>query len=56
MTEDAFDAYLEKVFQELGSGDRLILGVSDNVPPATSLSRMEKIKRKIASFGPVMGS
>ena len=53
MSDQAFDAYLDAMFGALGTGERLILGVSDNVPPDANLARMEEIKRRIAAFGPV---
>ncbi len=53
MVEDEFEKYLDEMFSELGTGERLILGVSDNVPPEANLSRFEKIKQKIESFGQV---
>jgi hypothetical protein len=38
MNDTAFELYLDDVFESLGTGERLIFGVSDNVPPdATSL-------------------
>jgi hypothetical protein len=49
----AFEAYLDTVFAELGTGERLIFGVSDMVPPDANLSRLERIKERIAAFGPV---
>lgn len=54
MSESEFDSYMDGVFSELDGGRRLILGVSDNVPPAASLSRMEKIKKRIEDYGPVL--
>jgi hypothetical protein len=53
MAEDEFEKYLDEMFSKLGTGERLILGVSDNVPPEANLSRFEKIKQKIESFGQV---
>lgn len=53
MDEDSFDVYLDEMFSELETGERLILGVSDNVPPGANLSRFEKIKQKIEDFGSV---
>jgi hypothetical protein len=53
MDDRAFEAYLDELFEDLGSGERLILGVSDNVPPDAVLSRLELIKHRIESFGPV---
>ena len=49
----AFEAYMDELFAELGSGRRLILGVSDNVPPEVNLDRLEQIKTWIEAFGPV---
>ncbi|MCC7261081.1 MAG: hypothetical protein IT369_01035, partial [Candidatus Latescibacteria bacterium] len=42
-----------QVFGELGTGERLILGVSDNVPPAASLARLARIKERVEAWGPV---
>jgi hypothetical protein len=53
MNDRAFEAHLDTVFSELGAGERLIFGVSDNVPPEASLRRMERIQKKIQEFGPV---
>ncbi|RMF93331.1 MAG: hypothetical protein D6736_01970 [Nitrospinota bacterium] len=53
MDEQAFEAYLDQMFDELGSGERLILGVADNVPPDADLTRLERIKERIEAFGPV---
>jgi len=54
MGEAQFEAYLDQVFGELGTGERLILGVSDNVPPAASLGRLERIRERVEGFGPVV--
>ncbi len=48
-----FNAYMGQLLDSVGRGDRLILGVSDNVPPDASLERLDSIKRTIAEFGPV---
>ncbi|MBI4553594.1 MAG: hypothetical protein HY710_15120 [Candidatus Latescibacteria bacterium] len=48
-----FTGYMDDLFGSLGVGDRLILGVSDNVPPDVNLDRLERIKDWIAAFGPV---
>jgi hypothetical protein len=53
MPDDVFEKYLHEVFTELGSGERLILGVSDMVPPDADLARLDRIKEKAAAFGPV---
>ena len=53
MDEYTFKVYLDDIFRELGSGERLIFGVSDNVPPDANLSRLEGIKQRIEDYGPV---
>ena len=53
MDERAFTAYLDDLFGALGTGERLILGVSDDVPPDANLSRLERIKQWVEAFGPV---
>jgi hypothetical protein len=53
MDDAAFEAFLDGTFSELGTGERLILGVSDNVPPDADLSRLERIGERIGAFGPV---
>ena len=53
MDDNNFEVYLDEMFRELATGERLILGVSDNVPPEANLTRFEKIKQKIENFGQV---
>jgi hypothetical protein len=53
MSDREFEAYLGDLFDSLGRGDRLILGVSDNVPPDADLARLDSIRQKIEDFGPV---
>jgi hypothetical protein len=53
MDDAAFDAFIEGVFTELRTGERLILGVSDNVPPDADLPRLVRIGERIREFGPV---
>ena len=53
MNDSAFEVYLQKVFSELGCGERLIFGVSDNVPPDADMARLERVKKLIQDFGPV---
>ena len=52
-TDQAFEAYMDSLFGELGAGDHLILGVSDNVPPDANLARLDEIKKRVEFFGPV---
>jgi hypothetical protein len=53
MDDEAFERYLDDVFAALGNGERLMFGVSDNVPPDAELDRMERIKERVEAFGPV---
>jgi hypothetical protein len=53
MDDRAFEKYLDEMLAGLGTGERLILGVSDNVPPDADLQRLDRIKARIAAFGPV---
>ena len=53
MSDEVFAAYLDELFDSLGAGDHLILGVADNVPPYANLDRLDEITRRVAAFGPV---
>jgi hypothetical protein len=53
MDDDTFAAFLDGVFRELGSGNHLIFGISDNVPAEAEIGRFEEIKKRIEKFGPV---
>ncbi len=53
MSDDAFERHLDGVFEALGAGSRLILGVSDNVPVDADLDRIERVSRRVQDFGPV---
>ncbi len=53
MSQDGFEAYMDTLFAEVGTGRRLILGVSDNVPPDVNLDRLDQVKQWINAFGPV---
>ena len=49
----AFESYLDQTLAEIGTGERLIFGVSDMVPPDADMERLERIKERVSSFGPV---
>jgi len=53
MDDAGFETYLDQTFSDIGKGERLILGVSDNVPPDANLARLERVKERIRAFGPV---
>ena len=54
MKDAVFERHLDKVFSELGSGKRLILGVSDNVPVDANLDRLDRVTERVKAFGPVI--
>ena len=56
MDDAAFEKYLDETFDGLGSGKRLILGVSDNVPVDANLDRIDRITERVREFGPVTPS
>lgn len=56
MSDAVFKSYLDELFDSLGTGDHLILGVSDNVPPDVNMKRLEEIKERVESFGAVDAS
>ncbi len=53
MDNRKFERHLSEMFAELESGKRLILGVSDNVPPDASLDRLDRITAAVQEYGPV---
>jgi len=53
MPDNAFAAYLDDFFPQLGSSDHLILGVSDTTPPAADFERIKRIGERVRGFGPV---
>ncbi len=53
MNDHVFDKFLDGTFEEIGAGDHLIFGVSDNVPPGADLARLERIKERIEDFGAI---
>ncbi len=56
MSQGEFKKYMDELLEELGNGDKLILGVSDNVPPDANMDRLEQVKQWIKAFGPVRPS
>ncbi len=53
MSDDSFEAHMDRVFGELGSGKRVILGVSDNVPVDCTIERLDRVTERVKAFGPV---
>ena len=50
MRDEDFENYLDKFFEEIGDGRKLILGISDTTPPAADFQRILRIGEKAASF------
>ncbi|MCP4211913.1 MAG: hypothetical protein GY764_10610 [Halieaceae bacterium] len=51
MPDREFEAYLDRFFSDLDSGDRLILGISDTTPPAADFERLKSIGQRVRAFG-----
>lgn len=54
MSDDAFEAFLDGLSEQVGAGDRLILSVSDNVPPDADLGRLRRIGDRIDTLRPAV--
>jgi hypothetical protein len=54
MKDAEFERHMATTFEQLCSGKRLILGVSDNVPVDASLDRLNRISEMVRAFGPVV--
>jgi hypothetical protein len=56
MDDGAFEAFLDDLPAQAGSGHRLILSVSDMIPPDADLGRLRRIGERIEELGaPVAG-
>jgi hypothetical protein len=53
MSDRQFEEFLDRFFDTLGTGDHLILGISDTTPPAAELDRLQEIARRVQALGPV---
>lgn len=54
VSDDAFMRYMDDLFANLGDGRRLILGVSDNVPPDVNFDRLDAVAEWVERFGAVL--
>jgi len=50
-TDEAFESYLDNLFQVVAPGNRLILGVADAVPPDASFERLMHIAKRVDKEG-----
>jgi hypothetical protein len=51
MSDDEFEAFMTKLFQEIAPGDRFILGVSDTTPPDAKFDRLLRITERVHERG-----
>jgi len=55
MSDRDFGRHLDCLFEDIGRGDHLILGISDTTPPRADFRRLLEIARRVEAFGPVRG-
>jgi hypothetical protein len=53
MGDGQFEEFMDDFFEQVGRGDRLILGISDTTPPGAEFERLLSIRDRIEAFGPV---
>ena len=53
MHDDQFETFLDNFFDQIGKGDRLLLGISDTTPPGADFQRLKRVAQRIEQFGPV---
>ena len=53
MSDDEFETFLTKVFEDISPGDRFILGVSDTTPPDARFDRLLRITERVRDQGPL---
>ena len=51
MSDEEFERYLKRLFQEIAPGDRFILGVSDTTPPDAKFERLFRITDMVNEWG-----
>jgi len=51
MSDDEFEGFMTKLFQEIAPGDRFILGVSDTTPPDAKFDRLLRITERVHEHG-----
>jgi hypothetical protein len=51
MSNDEFEGFMTKLFQEIAPGDRFILGVSDTTPPDAKFDRLLRITERVHEHG-----
>lgn len=50
-SEAAFDAYMDELFRAVAPGQRIVIGVADEVPPSAVFSRLQRIGERIEREG-----
>jgi len=51
MSDEEFERYMKRLFQEIAPGDRFILGVSDTTPPDAKFERLFRITDMVNEWG-----
>jgi uncharacterized SAM-dependent methyltransferase len=51
MSDDEFETFLTKLFEDISPGDRFILGVSDTTPPDARFDRLLRITERVREQG-----
>ena len=51
MSDEEFERYLKRLFQEIAPGDRFILGISDTTPPDAKFERLFRITDMVNEWG-----
>jgi len=51
MSDQEFESFMKKLFQEIAPGDRFILGVSDTTPPDAKFERLLRITEMVKERG-----
>lgn len=53
MTDAEFYKYIDTLFEQIGTGERVIMAIADTTPPAAKFNRIEHIAKVCKEFGPV---
>jgi hypothetical protein len=51
MSDQEFELFMKKLFQEIAPGDRFILGVSDTTPPDAKFERLLRVTEMVNEWG-----
>jgi uroporphyrinogen-III decarboxylase len=51
MSDDEFETFMTKLFEDISPGDRFILGISDTTPPDARFDRLLRITERVREQG-----